>query len=96
MRGTEKQIAFAAKLVEKFDLEMDRIIDICPEETKHEWISGKDKIENIFDEAYAGDVIDALKSNNKEGISFYRCFYTRIMFSGDDLSMRIKKEVWGK
>lgn len=96
MRGTEKQIAFAAKLIEKFDSEMDKIIAICPDEAKQEWISGKEKIRNIFDEAYAGDVIDALKGNNKEGISFYRSFYALAMVGGDDLSVRIKKEVWGK
>lgn len=96
MKGTEKQIAFAQKLIEKFDKEMNDLIDICPDQYKGEWIDRKEKLDVIFAEAYAGDVIDILKGNNETGQVYYTRFFTETKLNGDPLARKIMKEVYGR
>lgn len=97
MKGTEKQIKFAERLVEKFDNVMSDLIDQCPEQYKRTWVTTKEMIDKIFAEAYAGDVIDILKNNNEENAQkYYTTFYSRLMPNADKTSARIKKEVYGK
>ena len=96
MKGTEKQIAFAQNLVEKFDKEMNDLIDICPEQFKNDWITRKEKIDVIFSEAYAGDVIDILKGNNETGKDYYTRFFTVTKLNGDALARKIMAEVYGR
>lgn len=67
MRGTEKQIVFAEKLIERFNHQMDELIRKCPEQYKNDWIARKEKISMILQESYAGDVIHILNINEKPG-----------------------------
>lgn len=96
MKGTEKQIAFAERLIEKFDKEMNGLIAICPDQYKGMWVETKEKIDNIFSEAYAGDVIDLLKGNYKEGQEFYKTFHVTVRLSGANAAEKIKNEVFGR
>ena len=96
MKGTEKQIAFAQKLIEKFDKEMNDLINICPEQYKGEWISRKEKLDVIFSEAYAGDVIDTLKGNNESGQDYYTRFFTTTKLCAAPFARKIMKEVYGR
>ena len=95
MRGTEKQIDFAEKLIERFNHEMDGLIKECPEEYKTNWIVKKNKINTIFNESYAGDVIHILNINDKIGKAYYIAFYSRMLSNADAASIRIKEEVFG-
>lgn len=96
MKGTSKQIIFANKLVEKFDKEMNEIIDICPDQYKSDWISRKEKLDVIFSEAYAGDVIDILKGNNESGQDYYTRFFTSTKLCAAPFARKIMKEVYEK
>lgn len=96
MKGTEKQIAYAQSLVEKFDKEMNDLIDICPDQYKSDWISRKEKLDVIFSEAYAGDVIDTLKGNSESGQDYYTRFFTSTKLCAAPFARKIMKEVYGK
>lgn len=96
MKGTEKQINFAEKLMERFNNEMDGLIRECPEKYKSNWITTKEKINIILNESYAGDVIHILNINEKTGKDYYITFYSRLLTNADVASMRIKKEVFGR
>lgn len=96
MKGTKKQIAYAQSLVEKFDKEMSDLIDICPDQYKSDWISRKEKLDVIFSEAYAGDVIDALKGNYNSGKDYYMSFYVCVKSWAHPFAEKIMKEVYGK
>lgn len=95
MKGTEKQIEIAEKLMERFNFEMDNLIKECPEEYKKDWINRKEKINVILNESYAGDVIHILNINGKSRKDYYIAFYSRLLPNADTASMRIKKEVFG-
>lgn len=95
MRGTEKQIDFAEKLMERFNCQMDVLIKECPEEYKNDWVARKEKISMILQESYAGDVIHILNINEKTGKDYYIAFYSRLLPNADATSMRIKKEIFG-
>lgn len=96
MNGTEKQIKFAKSLVEKFDHEMNGLIDICPDANKPLWINTKEKLDSIFAEAYAGDVIDTLKGNYNSGKDYYMSFYVCVKGWAHPFARKIMKEVYGK
>ena len=96
MKGTERQIEFAKKLVEKFDQEMNGLIDICPDPHKTLWINTKEKLDSIFAEAYAGDVIDTLKGNYNSGKDYYMSFYVCVKGWAHPFARKIMKEVYGK
>lgn len=96
MRGTERQINFAEKLINKFNNEMDGLINECPEEYKNDWIARKEKINMILQESYAGDVIHILNINEKTGKDYYIAFYSQLLPNADVASMRIKEEVFGR
>lgn len=96
MRGTEKQIDFAERLMQRFNYQMDGLIKECPEEYKSDWIVRKEKINIILNESYAGDVIHILNINEKTGKDYYIAFYSRLLTNADVASMRIKKEVFGR
>ena len=96
MKGTKKQIAYAHSLVEKFDKEMSDLIDICPDQYKSDWISRKEKLDVIFSEAYAGDVIDTLKGNSESGQDYYTRFFTSTKLCAAPFARKIMKEVYGK
>lgn len=96
IKGTEKQIDFAEKLIDRFNNEMDGLISECPEEYKSDWITRKEKISIILNESYAGDVIHILNINEKTGKDYYIAFYSRLLPNADITSMRIKKEVFGR
>ena len=95
IKGTEKQIDFAKKLIDRFNNEMDRLINECPEEYKNDWIARKEKINMVLKESYAGDVIHILNINEKTGKDYYIAFYSRLLSNADVASMRIKEEVFG-
>lgn len=95
MRGTEKQIVFAEKLIERFNHQMDELIRKCPEQYKNDWIARKEKISMILQESYAGDVIHILNINEKTGKDYYIAFYSRLLPNADVASMRIKEEIFG-
>lgn len=96
IKGTERQIDFAEKLINKFNNEMDGLINECSEEYKNNWIARKEKIGNILQESYAGDVIHILNIKGKTGKDYYIAFYSRLLPNADVASMRIKKEVFGR
>lgn len=96
MRGTEKQIDFAERLMQRFNYQMDGLIKECPEEYKSDWIVRKEKINIILNESYAGDVIHILNINENTGKDYYITFYSRLLSNADITSMRIKKEVFGR
>lgn len=96
MKGTEKQINFAEKLMERFNNEMNELIRECPEEYKNDWIARKEEISMILQESYAGNVIHILSINDKTGKDYYITFYSRLLTNADVTSMRIKKEVFGR
>ena len=96
MKGTEKQIKFAESLVEKFDKELDGLISICPEEYKADWISRKEKLDVVFSEAYAGDVIDTLKGNNESGQKYYTRFFTVTKLNASAFARKIMQEVFSR
>ena len=73
MRGTEKQIVFAEKLIERFNHQMDELIRKCPEQYKNDWIARKEKISMILQESYAGDVIHILNINEKNRERLLHC-----------------------
>lgn len=96
IKGTERQIDFAEKLINKFNNEMDELINECPEEYKSDWIVRKEKINIILSESYAGDVIHILSINDKTGKDYYITFYSRLLTNADVTSIRIKKEIFGR
>lgn len=96
MKGTEKQINFAEKLMERFNNEMDELIRECPDEYKNDWIARKEDISMILQESYAGDVIHILSINDKNGKDYYITFYSRLLTNADVTSIRIKKEIFGR
>ena len=95
IKGTEKQIEFAEKLIDRFNNEMDELINECPEQYKNDWIARKEKISMILQESYAGDVIHILNINEKSGKDYYIAFYSRLLPNADVASMRIKEEIFG-
>lgn len=96
MRGTEKQVAFAKSLIEKFDTEINGLINECPEKYKGNWVNTKEKLDNIFAEAYAGDVIDVLKDNHENGQKYYTRFFNCTKMSAEPLAQKIMREVYGR
>lgn len=89
MKGTEKQIKWATELMEKMHEEFTVCKEIAPESIH--WIF--DKIEDILNESYAGDVIELLKSNKNSGQKYYVSFRTAVMVSANVAAMTIKKEL---
>lgn len=79
MRGSEKQIAWANDLIEKFNKEMGTCLGICPSEEKERFSEIVTGINALFENAYAGDVIDLL-NRRSEGYQYYReiCVAARI------------------
>ena len=96
MRGTEQQIDFAEKLIQRFNHEMNELIKECPKKYKCDWIKRKEKINMILEESYAGDVIHILNIKGKVGKDYYVAFYSRLLPNADITSLRIKKEVFGR
>ena len=94
MKGTEKQIAYAQFFVDKFDVEMNGLIEMCPEQFKTQWVNLKEKVDLFFEEAYAGDVIELLKPIRETGKKYYVRFVSRVRISADPLCNRIKKEFY--
>ena len=89
MKGTEKQIKWATELMEKMHEEFTACKEIAPES-----IHGMfDRIEEILNESYAGDVIDLMKSNKDSGQKYYVSFRTAVNVSANEAAMRIKKEM---
>lgn len=96
MKGTEKQVAFAKSLIEKFDTEMNGLISVCPEQYKQNWINVKEKLDSIFAEAYAGDVIDVLKDNGESGQKYYTRFFNSVKLNAEPFARKIMEEVYGR
>lgn len=96
MKGTEKQIAWATGLIEKMEKEFDEYLNCFPEDQKESGRKVMDKIITLAKEAYAGDVIELLKDNNKEADKYYRSFFTTLKISANPLVMQIKKDVFSK
>jgi outer membrane protein assembly factor BamB len=61
MKGTEKQIAYATKLLENMNVHFNNLIAACPDNKKSVWVNLLDGINAIAAESYAGDIIDNLK-----------------------------------
>lgn len=95
MKGTEKQIAFAERLVNSFDEVLDSLITECPDQHKAMWIEMKKKIDDIFSEAYAGDVIDILESLHEEDSKkYFISFMISVRHADASAAKRISKEVF--
>ena len=97
MKGTEKQIAFAERLVDSFDEVLDSLITECPDQYKAMWMGMKEKIDDIFSEAYAGDVIDILESLHEEDSKeYFSSFRISVKHSDTPAAKRISEEVFGR
>lgn len=71
MTGTTEQILAAQELIETFDKEMNVYINsLKDKKNKDKWIEIKEKLDEIFSEASAEDVIDLLKRINKNGRNY--------------------------
>lgn len=89
MRGTEKQITWATDLMNKMHKEFAACKEIAPIEA-HQMF---DTIESILNESYAGDIIDLLSGNKKEGQEYFVSFRCALSVSGNAAAMKIKREV---
>ncbi len=98
MKGTEKQISYAEDLIKKMNSKFDELLSECPEDKKEMWEGIVNKYNSIMSDAYAGDVINLLKSANTEENyqKWYSKLYSRMLPNSDSLSRRIKKEVYGR
>lgn len=99
MRGTEKQIKWAEELVERFNEEMESLIAMIPEKEKQDVIRDLilNKYNKLFSEAYAGDIIDAMKNlNNLHGREYYSMLTSAFRVSATELSMKVKNEILKK
>lgn len=94
MKGTEKQIAYARFFVDKFNTEMSGLLKECPEQFRPQWIELQEKVNTFFEEAYAGYIIDLLKSNYSAGKEYYIRFVTSVRFGADPLCNKIRKEFY--
>lgn len=89
MKGTEKQIEFATKLMQKMNKEFTACKEIAPTNV-HQMF---DKIEDILNESYAGDVIDLLINNKNEGQKYFTALRSSIAVSANPAAMKIKREM---
>lgn len=96
MRGTEKQKAFAKKLIAKMNEEFDGLLKICPEDFRGTFAGIKEGYNREMANAYAGDVISLLINNGKTGLAWYKTLYYRVELGCDALEMNIKRNVYGK
>lgn len=96
MKGTEKQITWAKELMEKMNKEFSIVLGMVPENQKAIFSDAFEKINAIMNDSYAGDIIYHLKDNRKSGFDYYKSLYASIKINADDVSMRIKKEVYHK
>lgn len=100
MTGTEKQIAFAENLMEKMNVQFDTLITECEKmhpELVEQWSNIKDGYNRIMSNAYAGFVIDLLKSNNESNYQeYYKTLFVAVKYGTDEMCKRIKEEVYGK
>lgn len=92
MRGTEKQIKWAEDLMGKLEKEFADCSQGAPAEISERF----DGIKNILSESYAGDVIELLGQNDKNGQEYVKRMITSIMVGGNAAAMKIKKEVFKK
>lgn len=100
MTGTEKQIAFAKKLVEKMNEQFDAIITDCKNahpEKVGAWEAVKSGYNRIMNESNAGCVIDTLKNINKTTYQeYYKELFLNVKYGTDKMCERIRKEVYAK
>lgn len=100
MTGTEKQIAFAKKLVEKMNEQFDAIITDCKNAHPKKvgaWEAVKSGYNRIMNESNAGCVIDLLKGNNEANYQeYYKSLFVSAKYGTDKMCERIRKEVYGK
>lgn len=100
MQGTEKQMQWAEELVQKFNQELDCIIAMIPEQEKQGAVAGlKDTYNALFENAYAGDIIESMKYlDHFHGIDYYERVTIAFRLSGTRLGHQITEEIcqWTK
>ena len=89
MKGTEKQIAYATKLLENMNVHFNSLIAACPDNKKSVWVNLLDGINAIAAESYAGDVIDALRIFDVDYAEYYRSFYYNVKSGRDSFSKNV-------
>lgn len=89
MRGSEKQIKWAMKLMEKMHKEFTVCKEIAPKNVHFMF----DKIEGILNESYAGDAIELLSSIKSEGQEYFDDFRREVRLSGCGAAVKIRKEL---
>ena len=89
MKGTEKQIAYATKLLENMNLHFNNLIIACPSEKKYAWIELLNGINAIASESYAGDIIDTLKIWDSDYAEYYTSFYYNVRSGRDNFSKNV-------
>ena len=94
MRGTEKQMAFAESLINRWNAETDKIMSICPDEFLPRWKEVKNICNETFAEAYAGDVIELLKGVKGEEQAYYKSFYTGLFITSSPLAKAIREKAF--
>ena len=100
MQGTEKQMQWAEDLVRKFNQELDNIIAMIPEREKQDAVAElKVECNVLFENAYAGDIIDSMKYlDHLHGIDYYERVTAAFRLSGTRLGHQITDEIcqWTK
>lgn len=89
MKGTEKQIAYATKLLENMNVHFNNLIAACPDNKKSVWVNLLDGINAIAAESYAGDIIDNLKIWDSDYSEYYTSFYYNVKSGRDSFSKNV-------
>ncbi len=100
MTGTEKQISFANKLIEKMNEQFDAIITDCKKACPKEvttWEKCKNGYNRIMNDSNAGCIIDLLKGNHAVNYQeYYKTLFLDVKYGTDGMCKKIKEEVYGK
>ena len=89
MKGAEKQIAYATKLLENMNVHFNNLIAACPDNKKSVWVNLLDGINAIAAESYAGDIIDNLKIWDSDYSEYYTSFYYNVKSGRDSFSKNV-------
>lgn len=97
MKGTGKQIAWAESLIENLKKEVENGLKETADDTRKEAVKVTiEKMVDIMNEAYAGDVIDLLKDNHETGAKYFARLMATIRTLYSPMTEKIKVEVFGK
>lgn len=91
-----KRKMYANYLLTKFNVEMDRLITICPDDLKGQWIELKKSILLQLDGARDCDIIDIFGGIQENGKEYYKKIYFRFRTVPNKICQNIMQNVYGK